>query len=63
MVGLDWLLAAWAGHESEADSQGSPLMLKEFKYAVSVEDVSTSELYAWLFTKLARVADVAEIFV
>ena len=63
MVGLNWLLAAWTGHEREGDAQGSPLMLEEFKYAVSVEDVSTSELYAWLFTKLARVADVAEIFV
>ena len=61
MLNIDRLLAAWAAHEGERDSQRAPLVFKKFKYAVGVEDVSTGELDTRLLLQLASVADCAKL--
>ena len=40
MLDIDGLLAVGAAHEGESDPQGAPLVLKQFKNAIRVEDVS-----------------------
>ena len=60
MLNIYRLLAAWAAHEGERDSQRAPLVFKKFKHAVSVEDVPAGELDTRLLLQLASVADGAE---
>ena len=60
MLNINRLLAAWAAHEGERDSQRAPLVFKKFKHAVGVEDVSAGELDTRLLLQLASVADGAE---
>ena len=61
MLNIDRLLAAWAAHEGERDPQRAPLVLKKFKHAVGVKDVSAAESDTRLLLKLASVADGAQL--
>ena len=45
---LELLVAAWAGHEAEGDSESGPLVLEELHEAVGVEDVAAGKLGASL---------------
>ena len=51
------MLAAWARHESEGDSQTSPFVFEELHYTVRVENVTTRQTRARFFTELLSVAD------
>jgi len=50
MVCLNWLLAARTIHKSKRDTQRRPLVLEELNNAIGVENMTTPQLSARLFT-------------
>ena len=59
VVGLDWSLASWAAHEGKSNPQRGPLMLQKFNNAISVEDMSATQLNTGLFAQFASITNVA----